>query len=86
MSHLLEFFGQECHHCLIMRSLVERMEKEEKVVVDKFETWHNEENAKKYEGYDKGKCGGVPFFYNTKTDKFICGEASYEELKQWALG
>jgi len=69
-----------------MRPLVERLENEEKVVIDKFETWHNEENVKKYEEYDKGKCGGVPFFYNTKTDKFICGEASYNELKQWALG
>jgi hypothetical protein len=68
-----------------MRPLVERLENEEKVVIDKFETWHNEENVKKYEEYDKGKCGGVPFFYNTKTGKFICGEASYDELKQWAL-
>ena len=32
------------------------------------------------------ECGGVPFFYNTKTEKFICGEADYETLKKWAKG
>lgn len=36
---------------------------------------------KKMDEYDTGLCGGVPFFYNTETKKFICGGASYEELK-----
>jgi hypothetical protein len=26
----------------------------------------------------------VPFFYNTDNKKFVCGEATYEELKDWA--
>ena len=30
--------------------------------------------------------GGVPFFYNLQTKKFICGEDSYENLKKWAKG
>jgi len=34
--------------------------------------------------HDKGHCGGVPFFINTETGKWICGEASYEELKNIA--
>jgi hypothetical protein len=67
-----------------MKVLVAKLEKEEGVKVDSFETWHNEENAKKMEEYDKDLCGGVPFFYNTKNKKFICGEASYDELKEWA--
>jgi hypothetical protein len=67
-----------------MKVLVAKLEKEEGVKVDSFETWHNEENAKKMEEYDKDLCGGVPFFYNTKNKKFICGEASYDELKDWA--
>ena len=49
------------------------------------ETWHDEENAKLLEQYDKGRCGGVPFFYNTKSEKFICGNCDYETLKAWAL-
>ena len=29
--------------------------------------WSDEQNAKKLEQYDKGLCGGVPFFFNTDT-------------------
>ena len=83
---LLEFFGTECPHCMRMHPLVEKLEQEEGVEVQKFEVWHNEDNAKKMEQYDRGWCGGVPFFYNTETKKFICGETSYELLKKWAKG
>ena len=83
---LLEFFGTECPHCVSMKPLVEKLMKEEGVIVESFETWHNEENAEKMKEYDKDLCGGVPFFFNTQNGKFICGEASYEELKDWAEG
>ncbi|HEY4715176.1 MAG TPA: hypothetical protein VIH31_01590 [Candidatus Paceibacterota bacterium] len=69
-----------------MKPLIAKLEKEEGVKVDSYEVWHNEDNAKKLEEYDQDLCGGVPFFYNTKNKKFICGEASYEELKDWAEG
>ena len=81
---LLEFYGEECPHCVEMRPLIEKLEKDAGVKVDRYEVWHNEENAKKMEEYDKDFCGGVPFFYNTDSKKFVCGEASYEELKDWA--
>ena len=67
-----------------MKPLVERLEKEEGVVLEHFETWHNEENAMMMQKYDTGLCGGVPFFFNTETKGYICGEVSYEELKRWA--
>lgn len=86
MSNLIEFFGTECPHCIRMMPLVERLEKEEGVTVEKLEVWHNEENRQKMGQFDEGYCGGVPFFINTKTNKWICGEASYEELKAWAKG
>ncbi|MBI5139829.1 MAG: hypothetical protein HZA94_00025 [Candidatus Vogelbacteria bacterium] len=81
---LIEFYGKGCPHCVDMGLIIARLEKEEGVKIEKYETWHNEENSKKFESYDKGRCGGVPFFINTSNDKFICGEASYEELKAWA--
>jgi thiol-disulfide isomerase/thioredoxin len=85
MNHLLEFYGTECPHCVEMHELVERLEKEEGIKVESLEVWHNEENEKRLLEIDNGElCGGVPFFYNTQTKKFICGEASYEELKTWA--
>lgn len=83
-KRLLEFYGTECPHCHRMDPLVERLEKELSVKVEKLEVWHNEANAQTMTHYDKGFCGGVPFFYNTATGEYICGEAPYEVLKEWA--
>jgi len=69
-----------------MHELVERLEKEEGIKVEGVEVWHNEENEKRLLELDKDMCGGVPFFYNTQTKKFICGDESYEVLKKWAKG
>lgn len=83
---LYMFYGTECVHCHEMIPLIERLEKELKVKVERLETWHNASNAKKLQEFDKGRCGGVPFFYNDKTGKFICGAAEYSDLKNWAKG
>jgi hypothetical protein len=68
-----------------MEPLVERLENEERMRVAKIEVWHNEANARLMKEYDKNYCGGVPFFFNKKTGKWICGESDYERLKKWAL-
>jgi len=68
-----------------MEPLVERLENEERMKVAKIEVWHNEANAKLMREYDKNYCGGVPFFFNKRTGKWICGESDYERLKKWAL-
>ncbi len=86
MSHLLEFYGTECPHCISMRELVDRLKKEEGIEIDSFEVWHNKENEKKLLDLDKDMCGGVPFFYNTQTEKFICGQTDYDTFKKWAKG
>lgn len=83
---LYMFYGTECIHCHEMDPLVQKLEKEEKVKVERLETWHNAANAKKLQEFDKGRCGGVPFFYNDKTGKFICGSCEYVDLKAWAKG
>jgi hypothetical protein len=67
-----------------MSTKVLRLEKETGVKLEKYEVWHDEANAKKLQEYDKGLCGGVPFYFNTDTSKYICGESSYDELKAWA--
>lgn len=83
---LLEFYGKECSHCMRMKPFLRRLEKENGVQIQSFEIWHNDENSKNMGEYDKGLCGGVPFFFNTDTGGYICGETSYEELEKWALG
>ena len=85
-KRLLEFWGRECPHCIAMIPLVESLEKDLGVKVERFEVWHNEKNARLYSEYDKGLCGGVPFFFNEATNEWICGEATHERLKAWAQG
>ena len=85
-SHLIEFYGTECSHCRSMEPLMARLQDEQGVTIQRLEVLHNEENAKLMREYDQGYCGGVPFFYNTKTGKWLCGSANYEKLRDWALG
>ena len=91
LDRLIMFSGTECVHCKEMHPLVEKLEKELKVKVVKLEIWHNSNNAKLMKEVDKDKegnefCGGVPFFYNERTGKKICGNVKYEKLKAWAEG
>lgn len=86
MAKLLEFYGRECPHCNEMHPLVERLEKEEKLKVEKYEVWHDKDNAVLMKKYDAGLCGGVPFFWNDDSKKFICGSTAYAALKKWAQG
>lgn len=67
-----------------MAVLVARLEKEEKVKVEKFETWHDQKNDAQRAKYDNGFCGGVPFFVNTTNGRKLCGAVPYETLKRWA--
>ncbi len=85
-SQLLEFFGRECPHCAAMEPLVVRLEDEEGVQISRNEVWHSEQNATFMRELDQGRCGGVPFFFNRKTGKWLCGEVNYEKLKEWAKG
>ena len=85
MGDWLMFYGTECTHCHEMDPLVQKLEKEQKITVDRIEVWHNDQNMAKLQKLDAGKCGGVPFFYNLKNKKWICGSTSYEHLKEWAI-
>ena len=85
MSDLIEFYGRECPHCKNMEPLVSKLEKEENIKIDRLEIWHNEKNNKLMKKLGKDNCRGVPFFFNKKTEKFICGDTTYEKLKKWSL-
>jgi thiol-disulfide isomerase/thioredoxin len=82
---LLEFYGRECPHCIAIRPFLELLEKEELVQIKRYEVWHDQENAKIMEKYAKDRCEGVPFLFNTETKDFVCGEADYKRIKEWAL-
>lgn len=82
---LLEFYGFDCPHCMTVAPIIDRLKKEG-FAIEQFETWNNKQNAEKQKEYDKGLCGGVPFFINTDSGKWLCGSASYEKLLAWAQG
>ncbi|MBI2136025.1 thioredoxin family protein [Candidatus Woesearchaeota archaeon] len=84
--YLFDFYGEECPPCRHMHPLVDQLETEHKVKVAHLEVWHNEKNLELLQSVDKGMCGGVPFFFNKKTGKWICGATSYENLVAWAKG
>lgn len=83
---LLEFYGETCPHCLSMRPLVEKTETDLGVEIKKFEVWNNEDNAAEMGKYDRGLCGGVPFYFNTDSKQFICGATDQASLNAWAKG
>jgi len=90
-NRLLMFSGRECTHCKEMDPIVEKVEKDTGLKIMHMEVWHDSSNAKLMQQLDKDEqgnefCGGVPFFYNEKTGKKICGNTKYEKLKTWAEG
>ena len=90
-DRLIMFSGTECVHCKEMDPLIEQLEKETGLHIAHVEVWHNAENAAWLDEIDKNAdgstfCGGIPFFYNEKTGKRLCGNQKYEKLRAWALG
>jgi len=74
-----------------MYPIVEKVEKDLGIKITRLEVWHNSDNAKFMKEADRDAegsefCGGIPFFYNEKTGKKICGNTKYEKLKAWAEG
>ena len=48
---------------------MEQIEKDSGLPIRRFEVWYNDENLRLLQKLDKGgSCGGVPFFYNKKTN------------------
>ena len=82
---LIEFFGKECPHCIQMHPIIEKL-KGEGIAIEQYEVWHDPKNAAKMEQYDRGYCGGVPFFVNTTSKKFVCGGMAEKDLRAWVAG
>merc|ERR1719247_1512197 len=57
----------------------------------KWDVWSDPAAYKLMQFLDKGpdgrsKCGGLPFFYNRKTGKIVCGATTEKNLMNWAQG
>merc|ERR1719160_1624758 len=49
-----------------------------------FEVWYNARNTELLQFLDMGRCGGVPFYFNKRTRKYICGATTMDNLRRWA--
>ena len=90
MSGIIMYHGAECPHCRAMMPLVDKLRDEDNIDIEKKEVWHNQANADEMRSHQDiiaPACGGdlgVPGFYSTTTNEALCGEISYEKLKEWA--
>ncbi len=90
LEGFIEFYGEECPHCLKMKPIVTQVETETGVIFNKLEVWHNQSNQEimlMHASDIEKDCGmlGVPAFYSLKTNKTVCGELSAEKLKDFIL-
>jgi len=90
MNKRIMFHGRECPHCKKMMPVVDRLEEETGIRLERLEVWHNEENAdlmRSFKDIIRPKCGGqlrTPTFFNTENQEVLCGEVEFEVLKTWA--
>ena len=85
-TSLIMFYGRGDDYCAQMEPLLKQLEKEEGLTVRKFEVWHDTRNTELLRKLDPARCGGVPFFYNKESHRWICGATTYDNLKAWGSG
>ena len=83
--YLLQFKGKGDDYCAQMEVLKEQLRDELGLQIRTFEVWYDSENLELMQRLDRGRCGGVPFFYNKRTRRYICGATTYANLRAWAL-
>ena len=88
-KNVVMFYGETCPYCQAIIPVVERLEREDGIAVERLEVWHNPENEKRMEAlrylYDE-VCEGnmvVPSFHDPRTNRLLCNPGSYERLKEW---
>jgi thiol-disulfide isomerase/thioredoxin len=83
--YLLQFRGKGDDYCEQMEPLKEQLKEELGVDIRCFEVWYDSKNLELLQRLDKGRCGGVPFFYNKRSRRYVCGATTYDNLRKWAL-
>eukprot|EP00439_Symbiodinium_sp_Y106_P085342 s735_g28.t1 len=86
--HLIGFYAEQSMEAKRMRFLGDLLEKElpgTKIVW--LEAWDNPLNERLRATIDlRNQCGGVPYLFNRKTGKVLCGVVAYDKLRAWAQG
>ncbi|CAM9170743.1 unnamed protein product [Laminaria digitata] len=84
--YLLEFHGANCDHCETMVPLMHKLFKIFRLNVKRHMVWEGTSNFRLMAAYDmETGCKGLPFFYNRRTNKTICGATTWTNFRNWAL-
>ena len=83
--YLIQFKGKGDDYCAQMEPLKEQLKEELGVNIRTFEVWYDSKNLELMQRLDRGRCGGVPFFYNKRSRRYICGATTYANLRSWAM-
>eukprot|EP00908_Phaeocystis_cordata_P016311 Transcript_27579.p1 GENE.Transcript_27579~~Transcript_27579.p1 ORF type:complete len:243 (-),score=91.69 Transcript_27579:314-949(-) len=83
---LIMFHGRGDDYCERMYPLIKDLEDELGVQVKMFEVWHEPANTELLRKLDPARCGGVPYFYNKESHRWICGATTYDNLRAWGKG
>eukprot|EP00413_Alexandrium_margalefii_P045996 CAMPEP_0204607060 /NCGR_PEP_ID=MMETSP0661-20131031/59468_1 /ASSEMBLY_ACC=CAM_ASM_000606 /TAXON_ID=109239 /ORGANISM="Alexandrium margalefi, Strain AMGDE01CS-322" /LENGTH=179 /DNA_ID=CAMNT_0051618437 /DNA_START=51 /DNA_END=590 /DNA_ORIENTATION=+ len=86
--HLIGFYAEQSMEAKRMKYLGGLLEQElpgTKIIW--LEAWNNPMNERLRATIDiRGQCGGVPYLFNRKTGKVLCGVVAYDKLRSWAQG
>mmetsp|Transcript_30760 Transcript_30760/g.56813 ORF Transcript_30760/g.56813 Transcript_30760/m.56813 type:complete len:171 (-) Transcript_30760:80-592(-) len=86
--HLVGFYAEQNMEAKRMKYLGELLEQElPGTRIIWLETWENALNERLRGAIDlRNQCGGVPYLFNRKTGKVLCGVQPYDKLRRWAQG
>lgn len=85
--HLLGFGASWCNPCRRMEPLIEKLEKEEGLRLERYDVSTSTGAAEMDRWKERlgSSCAGIPFYVNTRSSGTICGAVEYIEFRNWAL-
>jgi len=78
-TDLLMFTGDDCAHCDEMEPYLQFFERKLHKNIARLNVWRSNKFYRLFKDTDSG-CGGLPYFYNRKSKKSICGATTPENL------
>ena len=84
--YLMEFHSDNCDHCEQMEPVLRRLENDLKTKIRRINIFRRREFMGLLEAIGHDECGSLPFYYNRRTGRAICGATTYINLKRWGTG
>jgi hypothetical protein len=85
-EYLLEFVADSSQQCKLMEPLVHRLEEDLGTTVRRIDIHARPDYMTLFDAVGGQEGGNVPFFYNRRTARAICGATPYDNLQAWGAG